>query len=602
MMRGGAFLLLLAVVALLGAGAASPVTPFSVRFRAQQSERAGVAAGETLTNVLKNVFAEDDVTEWSKTEGFKALKAMFDADASPVVGAVHATGHKVDASQKEFIDKLLVSFPKASRKAYPKVQVRGAGPTGLSAALYAIQSSQTVHVLETRTRYYRTHVVSTWATKSFPAPPHSDVKPDGMENLFDLLGAGIGDRAKSTGQAWDTVASRKPIEGGTPGHMIRISDLEKMLRLTAMVVGVTFNVPGSLTTPKNAARALERNKVTSLANAKAGSPWALSVCAAKDEADTAMPSEDAYDVLVGAEGTGSPTRKHYLGASFVTPKVYTSTNPLDGGEITDISAKIISGGGLVTAGFVADGDPTELCSGSKQRKDLVGAPDGFGKKPYFKKFTTGCQVEAFFTQKAGAILKRAFGTGCNGGNNLLSGTAVKDTTDLKHLKLLRVVLEAAFTSDVAAKKFFDNVVEFKLWENTLRMSVATTDTGKDEPSALVAKIRDNKQLVAIIGDAARDALPDGGMGVNDGHHQAAKLGEAIKALSATNPHNEARDDKVVMEAYVKAANAHETVVVRALHAKLGNRGIAIGTGDAKKITALLTADEADSTATTITAA
>jgi hypothetical protein len=91
------------------------------------------------------------------------------------------------------------------------------------------------------------------------------------------------------------------------------------------------------------------------------------------------------------------------------------------------------------------------------------------------------------------------------------------------------------------RALFARVIEFKFWDNVLRVSLATADKDATRPDVYVGKIVNKsggKRLLALVGDAVRDALPDSGMGVNDGHWMSQNVGTVVsdlKRLAVTHP-------------------------------------------------------------------
>src|SRR5262249_26158463 len=116
----------------------------------------------------------------------------------------------------------------------------------------------------------------------------------------------------------------------------------------------------------------------------------------------------------------------------------------------------------------------------------------------------------------------------------------KDNTNKyfsKQLALLYHVLASATKTPESALALFKKVTEFKFWDNRLRVSLANSEIDAVATTAQVGKVieeSERRRLVALVGDAVRDALPNSGMGVNDGHHMAQALGTVIGSVVHTD--------------------------------------------------------------------
>lgn len=561
-----------------------------------------------LGALLDAAMASDDTVKIEKHAAVRLLRILYDLDdvygidmtsVTTFAATAHARNgdHGYDIAGLAapaqtllytWIQRLREQFPRgADRSPHPRVQIRGGGPVGLAAALHARKSgAETVNVVGRGSRYYRQHMVSTFKTRQIGAANNdgnvalAQVTPEGMEELFDVLGVGLPALvagAESAHLAEVANAVKWEVMPGM-GRKVQICELEKFLWIVARVFGVTF-ASDAQTPAVDDSRAKVRDLA---AKDKATVVFPLAAaCAARDVAGAAHPNEANYDVLVGAEGPGSPTRAHYFPtAHFVTPRCWVNGGP--GGAVPwalppvpvaavpipvgpggafpgPVSDHLRFHGGLVTAGYVIK-DENGACAAIATQVQFAAAiapaaagavPDtGFRPHLFLKTLTptagavqTRCQLELTFKETAALHLKRAFGSSCGFNYNLLSGTVAEDKLNReglndnptrKQLIVMREIFKRAFNNigspavpavaaagpntaaRDAALAAFKHVTEFKFWENSLKMSVADGEQDSYRPLPLLGKV--NKRgsgnarfVVAVIGDAVRDALPDSGM-------------------------------------------------------------------------------------------
>ncbi|MFY7895761.1 MAG: hypothetical protein ACOVP8_05990, partial [Phycisphaerales bacterium] len=212
-------------------------------------------------------------------------------------------------------------------------------------------------------------------------------------------------------------------------------------------------------------------------------------------------------------------------------------------------------GGIITAGFVLRGVCPAL-------NDVAGGQGVVAGAVYRKNFAPGdghegrCQIELRLKNEPGITIARAMSlqptnanvNTCSFNWNLQAPNKLDGANFYRNQLVLMHRLLALTSQNI--DRDFGNVLEFKFWDNHLRVSTSqairaavTAGAGQvlDEPaqgvnptSAFVSKVYTDAagapHLIALVGDAVREALPDSGMGVNDGHAMAKRLGVSIASL------------------------------------------------------------------------
>jgi hypothetical protein len=539
----------------------------------------------------------------------KATKALIDG----ITGREYFTAKNDPAAAEisKFVETLRSSFPTPTGAAL-RVLVRGNGPAGLASALYARKGGATVvDVVAERMTYTRQHVVTLQYALDENKP---DIEIKGMTRLLKLTGfigtsgnaasAGVAKAIRSIVPASATSTTDEVTDERADVHM-QISSLELWLHLCAAIVGInvqqatlvprpTYATAPVVTTPAPTRKAV-RSEVVRLSNTATELPAAACDTEGKEEFTTteldSMKSTTNYDILIGADGANSITRKALFGTrsasttvgkTMVEDQFFAMSCPKSKTETTVLSddslffrsagaagkkspstrgidverAKTLYGtpphAGLVVAAFVVRGtageDPCAFfaSTGTTARGVLMTYSKSFTPNNYQSSaHLPYCAVEITLRYDAGYLFEQIMPPGCSFNYNVV--TPGSDGKDIDR-KTKTMVLLAQFLREQTKKTHrvadvLDAVTEFKFWDNRLRVS--GSKTRPDDLTKYAIRATENLTetvpgrtrgarastrtvLAMLVGDAVRDANPDGGMGANDAHHGATVVEEIVK--------------------------------------------------------------------------
>lgn len=470
------------------------------------------AKAQHAVNVLRAIFLHGKSAVSAGANG-----ACFDLDVAKEANnhAVVGTGSAEAKALCRYVDAIRENFENndAELAAAPTVRVQGGGPAGLSAALYAkMRASKwdgagrplaTVHVAEARHSYVRAHSVDVVDLVG----TIGRVVIHGVNKLMTAIGA---DRVAEIMFPYSVASATK--------GQITTCNLEKHLALAAMIVGVEFSF-GALKAKGDTQ--LTKNELFRLTSKPAGPVnWATHgiKCAAAPGGRRVMSAHEraAYDVHIGADGANSAMRSH--DPLFKRDGNNPEFTPFDAGGDGIPVATLEKYGGLVSVAFVVDAGDCADAAARFTYDDKTALTGGPFSKPSGGRLPDGqCMLELGYKELAGQRIGTAFGSSCSWNFNRHSETFVPESRKVATVKLLQLteeILAEAWPAGDTLTRFHDHVVEIKVYTVGFRAS--------QRDGAIVVGAYDGpkKKLALLIGDAAREALPDGGMGANDAHHTA----------------------------------------------------------------------------------